>query len=224
MYSGRVRSGRALMSPRRLMKLVSLVSLAVVPVACAPGWDTQEARALAAREQIGGRIVRDSGRDGNPVVKADLADTRIADRDLESLRGLGRLHHVVLRGTGITDDGLPLVASAGKLRNLELDGTSISDSGLSIVGRLSSLRDLRLAGTGVSDDGLAHLRGLTKLWVLDLARTNISDAGLAHLRGLTALRSLDLRETRVTEAGVAQLRKDLPIARICFGSDARTVR
>jgi hypothetical protein len=214
----------ALVWPRRLLSLGSLASLALVSVACAPGSDADQARAVTAIEQLGGRLVRDAQRDGNPVVKADLAGTRVSDRDLESLRGLSQLHHVVLRGTGITDLGLPQVTTAGKLRNLELDGTAISDSGMPSIGRLISLRDLRLAGTRVSDEGLAQLRSLTKLWVLDLAGTDVSDAGLTHLRSLTALRSLDLRETRVTAAGVARLRKELPTTRICYQPEAQSIR
>jgi hypothetical protein len=219
-----VQSSKDSIWPRRLCHLVALALLALLSAACASRTDVAQDRAVAAVERLGGRVVRDSALEGNPVVKADLSGTLVTDGDLAALQGLAQLHHVVLRKTAITDAGLPLLFSAGKLRNLELEHTSISDAGLSQIERLTSLRDLRLAGTHISDAGLAHLRPLTKLWVLDLGGTKISDAGLTNLRGLTALRSLDLSNTRVTEAAIFQLRRDLPRAQIAWRPLDRSVK
>jgi hypothetical protein len=209
---------------RRSRSALWLACLVLAPVACAPRSDVAEDRALARVEQFGGRIARDSKRDDNPVVKVDLAETPVSDADLNELRSLPQLSHLVLRKTRVTDAGLPLVAATGKLRNLELDHTSITDSGLAHIGQLASLRDLRLAGTRLTDDGLAHLRSLSKLWILDLQGTNISDAGLDHLCELTSLRNLDLRGTQVTPAGFNKLRAALPRVQISYLPGSSTVR
>jgi hypothetical protein len=208
---------------RHSVVVVTLVACcAVVPFACGPDPRAGQQLAVVAVEQFGGSVVRDFKRDGDPVVKVDLADKPVSDADLVPLKGLTQLNALVLRKTRVTDAGLANLLAIGKLRNLDLDHTPITDAGLTHLGELTSLRDLRLARTGITDAGLAHLRPLTKLWVLGLGGTNVSDAGLIHLRGLTNLRVLDLQDTKVTEAGVAKLRSDLPHAQISFRSHSRS--
>jgi hypothetical protein len=188
-----------------------LVLWLLVPSGCSkPNPSAEQEQSIAVVARLGGTITRDVQVDGDPVVKVDLAGRPISDADLQALRGLTRLHSLVLRQTKITDAGIPLLKATGKLRDLDLDGTSITDAGVAQLGSLTSLRGLYLSRTEVTDAGLSPLQPLTKLRELGLGNTKVTDAGLIHLRGLTQLRKLDLQNTAVTRAGIEELRKELP--------------
>jgi Leucine Rich repeat len=210
----------------RCLPVISIVaaSFALTALACIPEPSAEQALALAEVERLGGTIVRDLQRDGDPVVKVDLADRPVSNADIIALKGLTQLNHLVLRNTPITDAGLQHLIVTGKLRHLDLDRTPVTDTGLIRVGQLTSLRGLCLAETRITNVGLVHLRPLGKLWMLRLARTKISDAGLVHLRGLTNLRVLDLQDTQVSADGVSRLRRDLPSTQISFGSRGYATR
>ena len=199
-----------------------LACLPIISLACGHERGANEKQAVVAVQRLGGELVRDSNRDGDPVVQVDLADKPVSDADLAPLRGLTQLKKLVLRGTRITDTGLQQLAATVKLRDLDLDKTTVTDSGMIQVARMTSLRGLCLSGTGITDAGLVHLRPLAKLWLLGLAGTEVSDEGLNQLQGLTNLRTLDLQDTKVTEAGVARLRGQLPHARISFQARTRS--
>ena len=73
-------------APRRSARLL-LLFCATVPLACVPDGRFDEARALVVVGQLGGRTVRDSGRDGEPIGKVDLAGKPVTDADLNALSG-----------------------------------------------------------------------------------------------------------------------------------------
>ena len=121
-----------LLFPTQLPAISTMLLLfcATVPLACAPDGRLEEARASVVVGQLGGLTARDSGRDGEPIGKVDLAGKPVTDADLNALSGLGRLHDLVLRRTQITDAGLAHLKETGKLRVLDLDETRVTDAGL----------------------------------------------------------------------------------------------
>jgi hypothetical protein len=151
--------------PTQLAAISTMLLLfcATVPLACAPGGRLEETRASEVVGRLGGRTARDTGRDGEPIGKVDLAGKPVTDADLNALSGFAHLYDLVLRRTQITDAGLEHLKKTGKLRVLNLDETRVTDAGLVQLGALTSLRGLYLARTDITDAGLESLRSLTKL-------------------------------------------------------------
>jgi len=137
---------------------VLLVSATSGPRALAQTGDGEPARAVAAIENLGGKVERDQKSPGHPVVAVDLRMTDVTDTDLASLEGLKRLQHVSLSSSRITDAGLVHLKGLASLRRLDLDFNRISDV------------------------GLVHLEGLTKLRRLDLRVTKVTTAGVERLQ------------------------------------------
>ena len=100
--------------------------------------DADEAKAIAAVEKLGGKVLLDDESPNKPVIAIDLGKTKIADADLD------------------------LVKAFSQLETLNLDHTEIGDFGLERVKELTRLQVLGLWETKVTDAGLAHLEGLTK--------------------------------------------------------------
>ena len=161
-----------------------------------------ERDAVAALEQLGALILRDSS--GSPHT-VHLKGTRATNLELVHLEGLPHLKHLDLFGTNISDNGLAHLGHLAELERLELNGTGTTDAGLEHLKGLTNLRILNLADTKVSDAGLVHLAGMNRLESLTLYATKLTDAGLAHLEGLTSLVDLSLGCTQVTDAGLAHL-------------------
>ena len=143
---------------RLTILVVLLVSGIVGPSALAQTGDGEQARAVAAIENLGGKVERDQKSPGQPVVAVDLRMTDVTDTDLASLEGLNRLRHVSLSASRITDAGLMHLKGLANLRRLDLDFNRITDA------------------------GLVHLEGLTKLRRLDLRVTKVTTAGVERLQ------------------------------------------
>jgi hypothetical protein len=138
--------------------VVLLISAASGPRAPAQIGDGDYVRAVAAIENLGGRVQRDQQRPDHPVVAVDLRMTDVTDKDLVSLEGLKSLQHVSLSSSRITDAGLVHLKGLANLRRLDLDYDRISDA------------------------GLVHLEGLTNLRRLDLRVTRVTPAGVEGLQ------------------------------------------
>jgi repressor of nif and glnA expression len=160
------------------------LSLAVVASGWAAEANTEQAKAVAEIERLGGTVTVDEK--SQAVIGVSLRKTKVTDAGLVHLKGL----------TG--------------LEELDLGKTEVTDVGLKHLKGLNNLQWLGLAGTKVTDAGLKHLQGLTKLQWVGLAGTKVTDAGLEHLKRLTKLQSLYLGDTRVTNEGVKKFQQALP--------------
>ncbi len=176
--------------------------------------NTDQARAIAEIEKVGGRVIADEKSPGKPVTDVLLDDAKDADPVLASLKGLPQLQALELARSHVTDAGLENLRGMSRLRYLWLSGTQISDAGLEHLKALNELKSLYLDGTKVTDAGLRHLKALSQLRYLNLSGTKVSSAGLEHLKELKQLQELDLRRTEVTGEGAKILQQALPNCRI----------
>src|SRR5262249_34447777 len=89
-----------------------------------------EAAAVKLVEKLGGKIVRDGKQPGQPVVKVDLASTRVTDADLKALKELKQLTALNLFGAQVTDAGVKELKDLKQLTELDLGVTEVTDAGL----------------------------------------------------------------------------------------------
>ena len=149
-----------------------------------------EAAAIAEIKKLGGNVMEIAQNDARLDVAFHLADTKINDTHLASVKNLPRTMILNLRGTEVTDAGL------AHLKDLK------------------GLTKLHLEKTKVTDAGLEHLKGLENLEYLNLYGTTVTDAGLKHLEGLKKLKRVYLWQTQATDAGVAALKAAVPEVQI----------
>jgi hypothetical protein len=188
------------------LMLVLGFSLAVIASGWAAESNSEQAKAIAELEKLGGKVTIDDRSPDKPVIDVELTGTEVTDAGLEHLKGLTTLQMLDLSGTEVTDAGLEHLKGLAKLRTLDLAVTKVTDAGLVHLKGLTELQSLDVGGTRVTGAGLEHLKGLTKLQSLNLLWTRVTDAGLEHLKGLTKLRTLSLSETKVTDAGLDHLK------------------
>ena len=117
--------------------------------------DTEEQRARAALEQIGGRLQVDHS---GHVTAVRLSGTKVTDVELAHLRHFPRLQMLRLRRTKVTDEGLVHLRDLRRLISLDLDETWISDAGLDHLKAIYSLEVLDLSETEASPEGVEQLR------------------------------------------------------------------
>jgi hypothetical protein len=126
----------------------------------------QRERAVAAFEQLGGKVETDTGAPGNPVVKVSLRCAASKDADLVHLQAFPELRELNCEGCCKRDETRRL-----------------TDAGLKHLEGLSRLEYLNLEWhRGITDAGLEHLRGLTSLRELNLAATGVTEAGVRKLQ------------------------------------------
>ena len=189
-----------------------------------------EAKAVAALEQLGVKIERNSEgavvgiiNFGTKITDVGLVHlkeltnlktlwlpTQITDTGLVHISELTNLEEVNLELTHVTDAGLVHLKGLTNLEHLNLQRTKITDAGLSHLSELTKLSTLQLYGSKASDAGLVHLEEMTNLQELWLGAPQgsdqITDAGLVHLKGLTKLTTLSLNTTQITDAGLVHLK------------------
>ena len=111
--------------------------------------DSDEAKAVAEIEKLGGQVTLDTESPTRPVIAIDLAETKVADGDLEQLKVFARLETLNLDHTEITDAGLEHLKELSRLQVLGLWDTKITDAGLE---QLKGLTKLRQVGPGTRPD------------------------------------------------------------------------
>jgi hypothetical protein len=178
------------MNGRGLLVLL-LVVLVLIAGAAVAYWfltrPTDQDKAVAAVEKLGGKAEVDATQPGKPVIAVDLRGKEVTDEDLEQLKHFPQL------------------------QKLDLSVTKITDAGLATVGGLTQLQGLDLSGTQITDEGLQHLKGLKQLRTLKLnLLDHVTDAGLDHLKGMTQLRELEAGSRGFTKKGIKKLEKALP--------------
>jgi len=197
---------------------------------------TEEARAMAEIEQLGGEVgicERQPGKPATvffhgplakraksqrlmlalrklvsvrPIAWLQFFNVDVGDAEVKDLAFLKDLEVLSLQYTKVTDTSLAELKKFPHLTLLDLTGTKITDAGLAQLGHMSQLRSLWLKETRVTDAGLAHIKALTGLQSLDISTFYITDAGLKQLRGMKQLDTLGIGGTGVTDAGLENLK------------------
>lgn len=113
----------------------------------------------------------------------DFSSSKVIINDLSVLRGLPKLHLLVLDDLRISGTGLGHFAQLKELHVLSLSGTDIVDEDIVGLSRLTQPSlDLRLARTRVTDRSIGILASLPNLKLLDIRGTSISRDGAIKLR------------------------------------------
>ena len=92
------------------------------------------------------------------ILRIDLNERPVQDKDLTNLIGLKNLQYLGLYQTDITDKGLTYLSGLQSLTELELSYTSITDKGLAELAKLKKLQKVYLTGTAVTDKGVQKLK------------------------------------------------------------------
>lgn len=145
------------MSSRR-----SFIARLLIPILCvgcqrATG-NPAEAAAIAAIQQLGGKVEVDEKNPDKPAIKVYLHRTRVKDSDLAHLAQLKQLQNLFLGRTQITDAGLVHLRQAIHLKTLSLNATGVTDAGLQHLIELKNLKTLNLQETKVTATGAAKLK------------------------------------------------------------------
>lgn len=189
-----------------LQRWASLWAVAVlVPLGCAqqtavefPAESPQTRAADATAEQVEGlrgRVTRDHGALGTPIIAADFQGGTLDDA------AFGQL---------VADGGLRQV------ERLSLARTRITDVALADCSRLERLKVLFLTGAGVTGAGLTSFRSHTALETLDLSDTRVGDAAVEPLAEIKPLKQVILVNTPMSQGAIERLkalRPDLQVAR-----------
>jgi formylglycine-generating enzyme required for sulfatase activity len=121
-------------------------------------------------EKLGGKVIRDTGSQGNPVVRVELGGKQLNDAGLKEMAGLKNLLNLYLPGTDISDAGMKELAGFNQLQLLHLSRTKIGDAGLKELANLKQLRSLNVENTQVTKEGVAEfLKALPKCKVYHTA-------------------------------------------------------
>ena len=154
-----------------------------------------EKAAMAEIRKVGGQVMELAQNDARLDVAYHLADGKIEDAQLASLKNLPKLAQLNVRGKDITDAGLVHIKDSKGLVRLHLERTKVTDAGLELLKGLENLEYLNLYGTAVTDVGLKHLEGLKKLKRLYLWETKVTDAGVTAIKaavpGLQVIRGVE---------------------------------
>src|SRR5437588_5391625 len=123
-------------------------------LACLSGaaW-ADEASAVHAVENLGGKVTRDDKLPGNPVIGVNLGGLfpgKVTDADLKELKHLKQLTTLSLAGAQVTDAGLKELKDLKQLTSLNLGGTQVTDVGLKELADLKQLTYLNLWQTQVT--------------------------------------------------------------------------
>jgi len=197
---------------RIALRIVLLLSGALVMQAEEPTSNPAEAQAETAVRALGISITRDESLPGRPVIAASL-DSHVRhfeDADVASLKAFKSLRKLSLPFANITDAGLKELADLKDLQELDLSSTQrISSKGLESIRGLRHLRSLNLSNSFANvSPGLRDLAALQELEVLELAMNGTggpTDEVLKELATIKTLRKLNANCTVLTDTGLQAL-------------------
>src|SRR5207237_8141250 len=116
---------------------------AVMLLACLSGAArADEASAVKAVENLGGKVTRDDKLPGKPVIGVNLAGTKVTDADLKELKDLKQLTTLHLNMTGVTDAGLKELEHLKQLTSLALCNTKVTEADAEELKHLTHLTTL----------------------------------------------------------------------------------
>ena len=135
---------------------------AVMLLACLSGAArADEASAVKAVENLGGKVTRDDELPGKPVIGVNLGALvmgKVTDAGLKELKALKQLTTLNLYGAAVTGAGLKELKDLKQLTSLDLYGAAVTGAGLKELKDLKQLTSLNLGATGVTADGVADLQ------------------------------------------------------------------
>ncbi|MDB5342956.1 MAG: inlA 5 [Schlesneria sp.] len=211
-------------------RLLAILIISMVGIVRAED-STEESKAVAKIELLGGQVTRNDALPGYPVVGIKFGNgSRFGDKSAHFLSHVPHLTRLHLSGLQITDLCLreitksealtevdlykcPLVTDAGvqelmKLRNLTYLGCmnceQISDEAVQGIENLTQLKTLYIGGVQFRDIGALRIDGLKELNELALSG-QVTDVGLKAIARLPKLTILYLGGTQVTDACIADL-------------------
>src|SRR4051794_31691111 len=111
---------------------VSALLLLTLTAPCCPA-DEAEDKAAAFLQKLGGSVIRDEKRAGQPVVEVQLFHRAVTDADLKELAKLKHLRVLYLSGNKVTDAGLAELANLEQLQVLSLSDNKVTDAGLKVL-------------------------------------------------------------------------------------------
>ena len=89
-----------------------------------------EASAVKAVENLGGKVTRDDKLPGKPVIGVHLHEIGVTDAALKELADLKQLTWLSLTVTRVTDAGLKELADLKQLTTLNLEDTKVTADGV----------------------------------------------------------------------------------------------
>src|SRR5437588_8923623 len=126
---------------------------AVLLLACLSGAArADEASAVKAVENLGGKVTRDDKLPGKPVIGVHLHEIGVTDAALKELADLKQLTWLSLTVTRVTDAGLKELKHLKQLNTLILSQTYVTGAGLKELTDLKQLTSLNLGGTRYTDE------------------------------------------------------------------------
>jgi len=114
------------------------------PKVCAQSQNSEQERAIARIEKLGGKVEVDDKSPGKPVIKVDLHGTKVTDDDLKHLKALTQLQKLNLGWTDVGDAGLEQLKGLTELQTLVLGNTKVTDATLRQVKGLTNVDYLNL--------------------------------------------------------------------------------
>src|SRR5208283_5438635 len=119
------------------------LGLSFAPVLCwAAERNSDQAKAVAEIEKVGGKVTFDEKSPGRPVISVDFTNTQVTDSALAHLERLTQLRDLSLWYTNVTDAGLEHIKDLTKRQSLNLWGTKVTDIGIEHLKGLTQLKDL----------------------------------------------------------------------------------
>ena len=166
---------------------------------------------LRAQEEEEGVAIKYSDADKAAIQKIRDADALV----LEVAQNDNRLNVAFHLGSEeIGDEQISTVKGLGFIVSLNLRGTKVSDAGLAPVASCAALERLHLEKTGITDAGVKQLAPLENLYYLNLYGTAVSDAAIDDIAALKGLKKVYIFETKITIDGVAALKEKRPELKI----------
>jgi uncharacterized protein (TIGR03067 family) len=144
----------------------------------------QDARAMLAIRELGGRAFSDGTRVGPRMtlyVKLDESS-----------------------GDGLLTKIAPQITALSSVTGLHLNGSKVTDAGLAALEGINNIGHINLERTAITDAGLTHLRNMTHLGLLIVTDTRTTEAGVARLKQ-------SLPQLRVTHLSRAESDSQLAI-------------
>jgi hypothetical protein len=124
--------------------LIAALLLICGPRVCAQSRNSEQERAIARIEKLGGKVEVDDTSPGKPVIRVDLHGTKATDDDLKQLKALTQLQKLNLGWTEVGDAGLEQLKGLTKLQRLVFDNTKVTDAGVKHLKGLIDLEYLNL--------------------------------------------------------------------------------
>src|SRR5437870_2879959 len=141
----------ALLFLRRTLMRMVLVGVGLLLACLSGAARADEASAVKAVENLGGKVTRDDKLPGKPVIGVNLGGTKVTDAGLKELKQVKQLTDLNLDDTPVTDAGLKELKHFKQLTALDLKATPVTDAGLKELKDLKQLTSLWLGGTPVTD-------------------------------------------------------------------------